>query len=73
MHLGLSGQKICEAQSQQQYFLLVGTDIAFVVKNSTLCSAVAFTDEGLGIDPIQKKYTFFSPTLDGSASILRPK
>ena len=31
--VGLSRQKIYEAQSQQQDFLLVGTDIDFVVKN----------------------------------------
>ena len=31
--VGLSGQKIHAAQSQQKYCLLVGTDIAFVVTN----------------------------------------
>ena len=35
--VGLSNQMIDEAQSHQQEFLLVGTDIAFVVINSTLC------------------------------------
>ena len=32
-----------------------------------------FTDEGLGIYPIWTKYIFFLSTLDGLASILRPK
>ena len=31
------------------------------------------TDEGIGIYPIWKKYTFFFPTLDGLASILNTK
>ena len=35
--VGLSRQNLFEAQSQQQYFLLVGTHIYFVVKISTLC------------------------------------
>ena len=33
----------------------------------------SFTDEVLGIDPIWKKCIFFSPTLDGSDSIIRAK
>ena len=32
-YVGLSGQKVYDVQSQQQDFLLVGTDIAFVVTN----------------------------------------
>ena len=31
--VGISRQKIDDAQSQQQDYLLIGTDIAFVVKN----------------------------------------
>ena len=33
----------------------------------------SFTDKGVGIYPIWTKYMFFLTTLDGSASILRPK
>ena len=33
----------------------------------------SFTNEGLGIYPIWTKYILFLLTLDGSASILRPK
>ena len=40
-HLGISRQKICEAQSQQQDFLLVGTDVILVVPNQTICPAVS--------------------------------
>ena len=32
-YLGLSGQKIYAAQSQKKYFLLVDTDIGFIVTN----------------------------------------
>ena len=35
--VGLSRQKIYAEQSQQQYFLFVGTDIDSVVTNQTLC------------------------------------
>ena len=37
-HLGLARQKICEAQSQQQGFLLVGTDVGLIIKNPTILS-----------------------------------
>ena len=36
-HTGISRQKICEAKSQQQDFMLIGTDVALSVTNSTLC------------------------------------
>ena len=35
-------QKICEAQSQQQDFLSVGTYVALVVPNSIICPADDF-------------------------------
>ena len=70
-------QKIDESQSHQQEFLLVGIDIAFVVTNKRFVNMVTcykeLTDEGLGIYPLWKKYTFFLPTLDGSVLILRPR
>ena len=77
-HLGLSRQKICEAQSQQQYFLLVGTDVffggyTFNSLSSWHLTLWVFPDEGFGINPIWKIYTFFLPILDGSDSILRPR
>ena len=39
--VGFSRQKIYEAQSQQQEFVLGGKDIGFVVKHLTLCPAGA--------------------------------
>ena len=41
MNVAVRRQNICEAQSQQQDFLLVGTDVALVVPNSTVFPAGA--------------------------------
>ena len=75
--IDISRQKIDDAQAHQQYFLLVGTDIDSWLQIKLFVDVVHFymelTDEGLGIYPIWKYIYAFLPTLDGSASILRPK
>ena len=75
--VGLSRKNIHVEQSQQQYFLFVGTDIYFVATNYDLSPDVAliygaYRWRAWYISNVEK-YIFFFTTLDGSASILGPK
>ena len=74
-YLGLSGKKIYAAQSQQKDFLLVGTEIDFMVTNYNICPdgaliCGALQMKGFVYTQYGKIYMFFLPTLDGLVSIL---
>ena len=73
----LRAENICGAISAAIFFvswyrhIFCGYKIKYL---SRWCLDIwSLTDEGLGIYPIWKIQIFFLPTLDGSASILRPK
>ena len=67
MRRNLSSKVFCQLAEIQLLWLQIK------IFNRLCLDIWIFTDEGLVIYPIWTKYTFFFPTLYGSASILRPK